>query len=91
MKILSKLFIVAAVSGAFLLTSCTETQRGAALGAGGGAAAGAIIAKDGNEGRGALIGAGVGAGLGALAGKNREQEKRIENLEHDSHPPGYRY
>lgn len=87
MKIFAKLLVVSAIGGAFLLTSCTDTQKGAALGAGAGAGAGALIAKDGNEGRGALIGAGVGAGMGALAGKNREQEDRIDHLERHAHGP----
>ncbi len=75
--------ILAAMGGLSLLASCTPTQKGTAIGAGGGAAAGAIIAKDGNEGRGALIGAGVGALGGNIIGRQKEQDDRISNLEED--------
>ncbi|WP_262712926.1 YMGG-like glycine zipper-containing protein [Hymenobacter radiodurans] len=49
--------------------------KGAAIGAGTGAAAGAIIAGKGDRGKGAVIGAGAGAVSGALIGKRRDKKK----------------
>ena len=77
------LTICAALGGLSLLSSCSETQKTTAIGAGGGAAAGAIIAKDGNKGRGALIGGGIGALGGNLYGRQKEQDDRISQLEDD--------
>jgi hypothetical protein len=49
--------------------------KGAAIGAGTGAAAGAIIAGKGDRGKGAVIGAGAGAVSGALIGRKRDKKK----------------
>jgi outer membrane protein OmpA-like peptidoglycan-associated protein len=58
----------------------TRTQKGAAIGTAGGAAAGAIIGKAaGNTALGAIIGAAVGGGAGAVIGhKMDKQAKEIE-------------
>lgn len=67
------------------LSSCStwnnanKTERGAAIGVGGGAAAGAIIGKiAGNTGLGAIIGAAVGGGAGAIIGK--KMDKQAEDI-----------
>lgn len=49
--------------------------KGAAIGAGTGAAAGAVLAGKGDRGKGALIGAGAGAVGGALIGRKRDKKK----------------
>jgi uncharacterized protein YcfJ len=71
-----------ALASAGLLSNCAQpagpnTQRGAVIGALGGAAAGAIIGnQSGHAGEGALIGAGVGAAGGAAIGNAQDQENR---------------
>jgi 5'-3' exoribonuclease 2 len=73
-------FIALAAAG--VLSNCAapagpNTQRGAVIGALGGAAAGAIIGnQSGHAGEGALIGAGVGAAGGAAIGNAQDQENR---------------
>jgi uncharacterized protein YcfJ len=66
--------VLAAV--AVIGAGCTETQKGAAIGAGSGALIGGLV----GDGEGALIGAGVGALAGTAAGsqveKNRLREER---------------
>lgn len=54
--------------------------KGAVIGAGSGAAAGAFIAGKGDRGKGALIGAGAGAVSGALIG--RKQDKKKDPVRH---------
>jgi outer membrane protein OmpA-like peptidoglycan-associated protein len=73
--------IVAVVLSATLLFSCStwnnmnNTQKGAAVGVGGGAATGAIIGKAaGNTALGAIIGAAVGGGAGVLIGKKMDKQ-----------------
>lgn len=75
------------VLAAGLATSCSgptgpNTQRGAVIGALGGAAAGAIIGnQSGRAGEGALIGAGVGAAGGAAIGNAQDTENRRRHYE----------
>jgi outer membrane lipoprotein SlyB len=72
------------VSGlcAFALTNCAEptgpnTQRGAVIGALGGAALGGIVGnQSGRALEGAAIGAAAGGGAGALYGNAQDQEQR---------------
>jgi outer membrane protein OmpA-like peptidoglycan-associated protein len=73
--------IVAVVLSALTLFSCKtwqgldNTQKGAAVGVGGGAATGAIIGKAaGNTALGAIIGAAVGGGAGVLIGKKMDKQ-----------------
>ena len=64
--------ICVALCAALVLAGCNwnNTQKGAAIGGGGGAALGAIVgALAGNTAIGAVIGGAVGAGAGALIGK----------------------
>lgn len=67
-------------AGAMLLASCkslNNTQKGAAIGTGGGAAIGAVIGKAaGNAGLGAIIGAVVGGTAGTLIGKKMDKQAR---------------
>lgn len=54
-----------------------NTQKGAAIGAGGGVAIGAVVGKAaGNTGLGAIIGAVVGGGAGVLIGKKMDKQAR---------------
>lgn len=73
--------IVAVVLSATMLFSCStwngmnNTQKGAAIGVGGGAATGAVIGKAaGNTALGAIIGAAVGGGAGVLIGKKMDKQ-----------------
>ncbi len=75
------LFSLVALSTIIGFSSCStwnnanKTERGAAVGVGGGAIAGGIIGKmTGNTALGALIGAAVGGGAGALIGKKMDQQ-----------------
>ena len=68
--------LTAAVALAVLASGCanmTETQKSVAVGAGVGAAAGALI----GQGKGAAIGAGVGA-LGGYIWSQNMQQKKVE-------------
>lgn len=60
------------------LTGCTSlsrTERGAIIGAAGGAAAGAVIGKQvGSTARGAVIGAAVGGAAGAIIGRQMDRQ-----------------
>ncbi len=79
--------VVAAIlflgSNAAFAQSDTKTEKkgwsrkgkGAAIGAGTGAAAGAVIAGKGDRGKGAVIGAGAGAVSSALIGRKRDKKK----------------
>jgi outer membrane protein OmpA-like peptidoglycan-associated protein len=59
--------------------SMSGVQKGAIIGAGGGAAAGAVIGKaTGSTARGAIIGAAVGGAAGALIG--RQMDKQAQEL-----------
>lgn len=59
-----------------VMAGCNNTQKGAAIGTGGGAVLGAIVGKiAGNTGVGAAVGAAVGAGAGALIGKRMDKVK----------------
>jgi len=76
-----KLSLLSLVAMATMLTSCStwnnanKTERGAAIGVGGGAVAGGVIGKmTGNTALGAIIGAAVGGGAGALIGKKMDQQ-----------------
>ena len=66
------LVLIAAVGLAPL--SCTPTQRGAAIGAGTGAAAGALLDRH-HHTRGAAIGAVAGGIIGGLIGHTYEIQK----------------
>ncbi|CAN5710716.1 OmpA family protein [soil metagenome] len=60
------------------LTGCaqlTQTERGAVIGATGGAAVGAVIGRQiGSTTRGAIIGAAVGGAAGAIIGRQMDQQ-----------------
>lgn len=62
---------------ALLVFGCTKTQQGAAIGAGSGAALGALVGALVGGGKGAAIGAAiggaVGTGAGALIGKHMDK------------------
>ena len=61
---------------ALVMAGCNNTQKGAAIGTGGGALLGAIVGKiAGNTAVGAAIGGAVGAGAGALIGKKMDKAK----------------
>ncbi|RFS22476.1 OmpA family protein [Chitinophaga silvatica] len=73
--------LVAMLLSVTMLFSCKtwqsmdNTKKGAAIGVGGGAAAGAIIGKAaGNTALGAIIGAAVGGAGGALIGKKMDKQ-----------------
>lgn len=70
-----KLFAMLLCVG-IVFMGCNNTQKGAAIGTGGGAALGAIIGKlAGNTAVGAVVGAAVGAGTGAIIGKHMDKVK----------------
>ena len=61
---------------ALVLAGCNNTQKGAAIGAGGVAVLGAIVGKlAGNTAVGAAVGAAVGTGAGAIIGKKMDKAK----------------
>lgn len=65
------------VSGAGLTgcASLSQTERGAVIGAAGGATVGAIIGRQiGSTARGAVIGAAVGGAAGAIIGRQMDQQ-----------------
>jgi len=69
-----------------VLAGCNNTQKGAAIGTGGGALLGAIVGKiAGNTGVGAALGAAVGAGTGAIIGnrmdKTKQKAEAIQNAQ----------
>jgi uncharacterized protein YcfJ len=76
-----QLIIISGVC-AFALTNCAEptgpnTQRGAVIGALGGAALGGVVGhQSGRALEGAAIGAAAGGGAGALYGNAQDQEQR---------------
>lgn len=64
---------------AIIISSCkslNNTQKGTAIGAGAGAAAGAVIAGKNNTALGAIIGAAVGGGGGYLIGRNMDKQAK---------------
>ncbi|MBW3627763.1 MAG: OmpA family protein [Gemmatimonadetes bacterium] len=71
------------------LTACSrlnQTERGAILGAAGGAAVGAVIGRQvGSTARGAILGAAVGGAAGAVIG--RRMDRQAEELD-AALPPG---
>lgn len=80
-------FVAIAMAGILVFSSCStwqsmdNTKKGAVIGTGSGAAAGAIIGKAaGNTALGAIIGAAVGGGAGVLIGKKMDkQAEEIKN------------
>ena len=82
---LFKISMIALVCGALLLgesacSSMTQTGKGALIGGGGGAAAGAgigaLIGGGKGAGIGSAIGAAVGAGAGALIGNRMDKQQK---------------
>lgn len=82
--------------GSFGCSNMNNTQKGAALGAAGGAGVGAIVGKQlGNTGAGALIGGLAGTATGALVGNNKDKTEERDayarqaayehNLRHQEH------
>lgn len=79
--------VAMAMAGLMIFASCStwqgmdNTKKGAVIGTGGGAAAGAIIGKAaGNTALGAIIGAAVGGTAGVLIGKKMDkQAEEIKN------------
>lgn len=76
-----KFSFVAILAIAIITSSCNvyknanRSERGAAIGVGGGAVAGGIIGKlSGNTALGAIIGAAVGGGAGYIIGKKMDQQ-----------------
>jgi len=68
--------ITLALCFGIVVAGCNNTQKGAAIGAGGGALVGAIIGKmAGNTAVGAVIGGAVGVTAGALIGKKMDKVK----------------
>lgn len=81
-----KILIVSFLTAGMLLTGCSSmnnTGKGALIGGGGGAAAGAALGAIIGGGKGAAIGAGIGAGVGAGAGAliGRKMDKQQQELE----------
>ncbi|MBX5438561.1 MAG: OmpA family protein [Thermoflavifilum sp.] len=72
------LLVLAVIAGGCSVTKkMNNTEKGAAIGVGAGAASGAIIGKAaGNTALGAVIGAAVGGTAGALIGKKMDQQKK---------------
>ena len=71
---------------AVIFVGCNNTQKGAAIGTGGGALVGAIIGKmAGNTAVGAALGGAIGAGTGAIIGnrmdKAKKQAEQVQNAQ----------
>ena len=69
-----------------IFVGCNNTQKGAAIGTGGGALVGAIIGKmAGNTAVGAALGGAIGAGTGAIIGnrmdKAKKQAEQVQNAQ----------
>lgn len=81
MKMFQQTFVVAALAG-LIASGCstaTRSQKGAVIGAGGGAVIGGVIGKaTGSTARGAIIGAAVGGVAGAVIG--RRMDKQAEEM-----------
>lgn len=69
------------------LASCTQTQKGAAVGAAAGAGIGALAGGEGNRAEGALIGGAVGGVAGAAVGSGQDRRRQ----EQQYYGPGYGY
>lgn len=76
-----KLPLIALVSASLMVSSCStwnnanRSQKGAAVGVGGGAVVGGIVGKiAGNTALGSILGAAVGGGAGAIIGKKMDQQ-----------------
>lgn len=81
MKTIKQLALIAVVGGmaASGCSTATKSQKGAAIGTGGGAILGAVIGKvTGNTARGAIIGAVLGGVGGAVIG--RKMDKQAEEM-----------
>ncbi|MGN6511526.1 MAG: OmpA family protein [Chitinophaga sp.] len=83
--------VATALAGVLLISSCStwqgmnNTKKGAVIGTGGGAAAGAVIGKAaGNTALGAIIGAAVGGTAGVLIGK--KMDKQAEEIKNEVPP-----
>src|ERR1700712_1076096 len=79
MKPIQSYFLVLTAAVALLLnTSCSnlnKTQKGAAIGVGGGAVVGGVIGRaTGNTALGAIIGAAVGGTAGAVIGRKMDKQ-----------------
>ncbi|WP_230471110.1 YMGG-like glycine zipper-containing protein [Hymenobacter jejuensis] len=80
-----KLYLAMIVAMIMLSTNFAHAQttkkgwsnkgKGAAIGAGSGAVAGAVIAGKGDRGKGALIGGAAGAVGGAIIGRKKDKKK----------------
>lgn len=88
MKQFSKLFAIALLGGALVLSGCgaSNTVKGGGIGAGAGAAVGAGVGAIAGGGKGAAWGAGIGAVLGGAAGaiignKMDKQAAELEQIE----------
>jgi outer membrane protein OmpA-like peptidoglycan-associated protein len=77
-RLIAALLIVPIImAGCSVTKKMNNTEKGAAIGVGAGAASGAIIGKAaGNTALGAVIGAAVGGTAGALIGKKMDQQKK---------------
>lgn len=82
MKHVAAIFFV--LAGAFALSACSATERGAAIGAGSGAVIGGLAS---GTVTGAAIGAGVGGVTGALLGRYADSDTRCVY----EYPNGDRY
>lgn len=73
-----KITLTSLVSAAVMFSSCktwNNTQKGAAIGTGGGAAVGAVVGKaSGNTALGTLIGAVVGGAAGTIIGHKMDKQ-----------------
>ena len=78
MKSIKLYLLVLTVPALILSTSCSnmnKSQKGAVIGAGGGAVVGGVIGRaTGNTALGAIIGAAVGGGAGAVIGKKMDKQ-----------------
>ena len=83
---MKKIKLLSVVLGlGIVLTGCNNTQKGLAIGAGGGAVVGGIIGKlAGNTAVGAAIGGAVGAGAGAIIGNRMSENADVITKAFDS-------
>lgn len=81
-SIISIVLIISIMSISMIGCGASNTVKGGAIGAGGGAVLGAIIGKlAGNTAAGAIIGAAVGGTAGAIIGHN--MDKQAEEMQKD--------
>lgn len=83
---MKKLCIAAIAVGSLLIGSGAEAQekwsskaKGAVIGAGGGAAAGAVLHKK-NRSKGAIIGGVVGSGIGYMYGRRKDKKREAGRI-----------